>query len=112
MIVLQISFRYDMDAERFAQENGPEIAAVVADVDGLRWKLWLHDPDARECVGVYHFADRGAAQAYLDGPLMTGFRQAPGYHDITPRIYEVLEENSRITRAPGLAFASTGTADG
>ena len=82
------------------------MAAVVADVPGLRWKYWLHDRQARECVGVYHFADRDAVQAYLDGPLITGLRQAPGYHDITPRMYEVLEENSRVTRAPGLPVAA------
>ena len=106
MIVLQITFRYDMDEDRFHRENGPEMASVVADVPGLRWKLWLHDPGARACVGVYHFADRDSAQAYLDGPLISGFRQAPGYRDITPHTYEVLEENSRVTRAPGLSVAA------
>lgn len=99
MVILQISFRYDMPDEQFAAENGPEVAGIVAEVPGLQWKLWLHSPERRECVGVYSFADRASADAYVDGPMIAGFRSAPGYSDITPKLYEVIEENSAITRA-------------
>lgn len=99
--ILQVSFRYDVPPERFDAENGPDVARRVAEVPGLLWKLWLHDPDARECVGVYRFEDRAAADAYVAGPI-AHFRTVPGYTGITPRVFDVIEENSAITRAPGL----------
>lgn len=108
MTYLQVSFDYDVDPDRFAAENGPEVARKVAEVPGLVWKLWLHDAEARHCVGLYRFTDRPSAQAYVDGPI-AGFRTVPGYSNVTPRFFDAIEENSEITGAGALLRGMAAT---
>ena len=103
MSMLTVSFRYSVSQEQFGAENGPEVAHRIASTPGLAWKLWLHDPDAQECVGVYRFEDEASAAAYAEGAAVAHLRSAPGYHDVAVRRWSVLEEQSAITRAPGLA---------
>jgi len=100
--ILQVSFRYELAPDRFAEENGPEVAARVAQLPGLLWKLWLHDADRRECVGVYRWVTRELAEQYANGPIVAHLRAAEGYTDVRTQLFEVLEEQSRITSAPGL----------
>jgi hypothetical protein len=100
--MVTVSFRYDLEPERFDAENGPEIAQRVAGFPGLLWKIWLHSSEGRRCQGVYRFADEASARAYADGPVVSHLREAEGYRDVDAQVWGVLEENSRITRAPGL----------
>ena len=103
--MVTVSFRYDLPPERFDAENGPAIAERVASFPGLLWKLWLFSPEDRRCQGVYRFATEDAARAYADGPVVSHLREADGYGDVEVQVWSVLEENSRITRAPGLEEA-------
>jgi hypothetical protein len=102
MSMVTVSFRYTVPDEQFDSENGPHIAQRVADFPGLLWKIWLHDPLGRRCQGVYRFESEEAAESYINGPVVAHLREAGGYHDVTTVRWEVLAEQSVITRAPGL----------
>jgi len=103
--MVTVSFRFDLTPERFEAENGSEIAERVAGFPGLVWKLWLANPEEGRCQGVYRFESKEAARAYVDGPVVQHLRAAEGYNDVEAVIWDVLEEQSRITRAPGLGEA-------
>lgn len=105
-VFLEVCFDYSLRPAEFDEQNGPAVASMVAEVPGLEWKLWLHDEPNRHCVGVYRFVDAEHAQRYVGGNIAM-FRQAPGYSNIEPRLYEVIAENTRITRGgPLLAEVS------
>lgn len=100
-VFLEVHFDYALEPEEFDAQNGPDVAAMVAEVPGLEWKLWLHDAASKNCVGVYRFVDTEHAQRYVDGNIAM-FREAPGYSNIEPRLYDVIAENTRITRGGAL----------
>src|ERR1700755_3590003 len=54
-----------------------EAANKVASVDGLIWKIWLVEQDQREMGGMYLFASREAAMAYLNHPIIEALYSNP-----------------------------------
>ena len=74
------------------------VAGAIAAVPGLLWKLWILDEERRRGGGVYLFADRVAATAYLEGPIVTRLRENPGVAGVEVRLFDVLDGPSVITR--------------
>ena len=74
------------------------VAGAIAAVPGLLWKVWILDEERGRGGGIYLFADRGAATAYLEGPIVSRLRGNPAVADIEVRLFDVLEEPSVITR--------------
>jgi len=76
-----------------------EPARAIAAVPGLIWKVWLLDEPAAELGGVYLFASRQQAQAYLDGPLVAHVRQDPRVARVEHRLWDT-HALSALTGAP------------
>jgi hypothetical protein len=74
------------------------VASAIAAVPGLLWKVWIVDEERARGGGVYLFADRAAATAYLDGPIIAQLRGNPAVAGIEVRLFDVLEGPSAITR--------------
>ena len=80
-----------------------DYARALGGVPGLVAKTWLRDGAT---LGGFHlFADRRAADDYLDGALVAGLTANPAFGDFQIRHYGVLEDLSRLTRSPQLAAA-------
>ena len=47
-----------------------EAATVIASVEGLVWKIWILQQEELEMGGMYLFANREAAEAYLNHPVI------------------------------------------
>ena len=73
-------------------------ARAIAAAPGLLAKTWLRD--GATLGGFYLFADRAAADAYLDGPLVAALAAHPAFAQFHIRHYGVLEGPSRITGSP------------
>jgi hypothetical protein len=74
-------------------------ARAIAAVPGLIWKVWLLDEAASEFGGVYLFASRGEAQAYVDGPFLEHLRHDPRVVRVEHRFWDT-HALSALTRAP------------
>ena len=82
-------------------ENGFDaIAAQIAQVPGLRWKIWLVNEAESRGGGIYLFDDDESARAYLDGPIVAAMKSAPILSEVTVRTFSVLEEPTAVTRGP------------
>jgi hypothetical protein len=97
--ILQINFNFSIPADVLAQAFAP-LAQPIADTPGLRWKVWLWNPDEGESGGIYLFDDEAALQAYVAGPIIGGLKENPAVSDIDVKVYGVAEEYSLVTRAP------------
>lgn len=75
-------------------------AQPIADTPGLRWKVWLMNEAEREAGGIYSFDSEGAAQAYLNGPIVAALKASPGISNISAKLFDVLAEHTDITRGP------------
>ena len=102
MQMFVMDFEYEVSEEQFTKDNSPEMARHVSQVPGLMWKYWLHSSEGKECLGVYHFADRESAETYMTSDWVKQFGAMPGYTIRSMKLYELIKENSKICRAPGV----------
>lgn len=85
-----------------------DAAHHVANVDGLRWKIWLVNEAQREAGGIYLFESRTAAEAYANGPIIANLRSAPFQSGLTVKGFDFAEELTEVTRGPvGATVGST-----
>jgi hypothetical protein len=97
-ILLQIDFPFQgpWGAEMSAAMQG--LAESIAHEPGLLWKIWTENHETGEAGGIYLFADRPSADAYLakHTARLAGF----GIPQINAKRFEVNRELSAIDRAP------------
>ncbi len=98
--IVQINFHNDISEEELAQTSNPERAKMFWNVDGLRWKVWLRDAERRESGGIYLFATRAAAEAYVSGPIAAAIKTLPHTSAHSIKLFDVRDDVSAITGAP------------
>jgi Putative mono-oxygenase ydhR len=54
----------------------------------------------KESGGIYLFEDSESVQQYLDGEIIAGVKQHPALSNFSVKTFDIVEELSRITRAP------------
>jgi hypothetical protein len=77
-----------------------EVAQPIADVPGLRWKVWLMNEADHEAGGIYLFESEAAAHSYLAGPIVAALKSSPAVSHISAKLFDVLESHTAITRGP------------
>ena len=101
MYILQVNFAYrNMSPALQAANNTEDRAKPFLDVAGLLWKIWLNTGGGPKVGGLYCFASRADAEAYLAGPIVARIKSTPTIANLTTQIYEVTEGPSRVTSAP------------
>jgi hypothetical protein len=106
MIILQVNYCFkNMTRAQWETRYTDETAQKFLAVDGLLWKIWLDGPDEPRVGGIYLFATRAQAEAYLAGPIVARMRSNPDIENLETRIFNVRDRMSAITHAPvpGLA---------
>jgi len=77
-----------------------EAATAIASVEGLIWKLWVSQEDESEMGGIYLFANREAARAYLNHPVVQAICSNPAVVSSESQLWDVESSLSTLTRAP------------
>ena len=97
-ILLQVDFPYAGPWGEAMSEAMRGLAESIAQEAGLIWKIWTENPETGEAGGIYLFADRASADAYISkhAARLAAF----GVTGIRARAFDVNEELSRIDRAP------------
>ena len=74
--LLQINYRFSVSRAEF--ESGFDaIASEIAQVPGLRWKIWLLDEAESRGGGIYLFDNEESVRAYLEGPIVAAAEILP-----------------------------------
>ncbi|GIU95242.1 MAG: monooxygenase [Gaiellaceae bacterium] len=96
--LLQIDFPLSGPWGEEMAEAFADLARLIADTPGLRWKVWTENEATGESGGIYLFDDEASARAYLDEHTrrLEGF----GITGIRARIFDVNEPLTAITRGP------------
>lgn len=74
-----------------------EAAGIIASVEGLIWKIWLSQEDEFEMGGMYLFANRETAEAYLNHPVIQTVRSNPAVVSTESQLWEVESSLSALT---------------
>jgi hypothetical protein len=78
-----------------------EAANAIASVEGLIWKIWVSQEEEFEMGGIYLFANREAAEAYLNHhPAIQAVRSNPAVVSAEAQLWAVENSLSALTRAP------------
>jgi hypothetical protein len=77
-----------------------EAASIIASVEGLIWKIWIFQEEEFEMGGMYLFANRETAEAYLNHPVIQAVRSNPAVVSSQFQLWDVESSLSALTRAP------------
>jgi len=77
-----------------------EVATTIASVEGLIWKIWVFEEAESEMGGMYLFAKREAAEAYLKHPAIQAVCSNPAVVSTHSQLWEVESSLSALTRGP------------
>ena len=105
MPILQINFKLNAPAAEY-EKMCQSLAQPVADVSGLRWKVWLLNEREKEAGGIYLFDTEEALNDYVAGPIVTQVKSHPALQDVTAKKFNVMEEVTAITRGPVSTLAA------
>jgi len=94
--ILQINYKLNGSRTEYEQENLPD-AQPMADIPGLRWKVWIINEAQSEAGGIYLFDDDAAAKAFVDGPIIAEMKGDP---TLSIKAFDVIAELTTITRGP------------
>jgi len=77
-----------------------EAATIIAAAEGLIWKIWVLQEEEFEMGGIYLFANRESAEAYLNHPVIEAVCRNPAVISTQSQLWNVESSLSSITRAP------------
>jgi hypothetical protein len=97
--VLHLRFKLRVPPDVLLAESR-EAATVIASVEGLIWKIWILQQEELEVGGMYLFANRETAEAYLNGPVVQAVRSNPAVVSAETQLWDVESTLSALTRAP------------
>lgn len=98
--ILQINFKYnDVSPAEFEETVNP-MAESISEVDGLRWKIMMHNEETSEAGGVYLFENAASVDAFLSGPLVAQVTGNPALSDFSVKQFGIMEGFTTITRGP------------
>lgn len=109
MPILQMNFKLNVSTAEY-QSMCDSVAQAIADVPGLRWKVWILNEQEMEAGGIYLFADEESLNNYLSGPIVTQIKSVPQFRDVTLKRFDVMDELTALTRGPSLARAAAAAA--
>jgi len=97
--VLQLRFKLRVPPDVLLAHSR-EGASIIASVEGLIWKIWVLQQEELEMGGIYLFANREAAEAYLNHPVIQAVRNNPALVSTESKLWDVESSLSALTRAP------------
>jgi Putative mono-oxygenase ydhR len=97
--ILQINYKLNGPRAEYERENLP-YAQPIADLPGLRWKVWIINEAQSEAGGIYLFDTASAAQDFLDGPIIAEMKGDP---TLSIKAFDVIADLTATTRGPVLA---------
>jgi hypothetical protein len=97
--ILQVNLKFNIPKADLEAAWLP-VAQPIADVPGLRWKIWLMNEKEHCAGGIYLFESEAALQAYMAGPIVAAMMVSPVLSNIEAKVFDSLESHTAITRGP------------
>src|SRR5262245_10636096 len=97
--VLHLRFKLRVPPSALLAESR-QAAQMIASVEGLIWKIWVLQEETFGVGGMYLFANREAAEAYLNHPVVQAVCSNPAVVSTESQLWDVESGLSALTRAP------------
>lgn len=97
--LLQINFKFNVSGAEYRQ-MADQLAAPFAEVQGLRWKIWIINEAESEAGGFYLFEDEAVLKSFLEGPLAAQVSSHPALSELSVKPFDVLAGPTAAARGP------------
>lgn len=97
--VLQLNFKFNVSRAEY-EGMASSLAGKFAEVEGLRWKVWLMNESDSEAGGIYLFENESSLKEFLAGPLAAQVSSHPAFSDMSVKQFEVIADATATTRGP------------
>ena len=97
--ILQVNLKFSIPRVELEAAWLPA-AQPIADVPGLRWKIWLMNETEHTAGGIYLFESEATMKAYMAGPIVAAAMASPVLSNIEAKVFDMLESHTAITRGP------------
>ncbi|MDQ0879181.1 monooxygenase [Peribacillus sp. V2I11] len=96
--ILQVDFKMEGPFGQEMIKEFTDLAISINDEEGLIWKIWTGDSEAKEAGGIYLFETKESACKYLTmyAARLKGF----GIEKVNGKIFEVNEGLTSINHGP------------
>ncbi len=93
-IHLKVNTQPDADMQKRLQQ----LAESIAKEPGVLWKIWTYEDGTNHIGSTYLFKDIEHLQRYKEMHIKR--LNSLGITDITDHVFDIMEDLSRITKAP------------
>lgn len=100
--MLVTNYNYNVSLEEY-QMMTSQLGQAFAEVPGCIWKIWLLDDTKKEAGAVYLFEDELSLKTFKESPLVASVLSHPALSNFDLKERDILEDVSKITRAPLMA---------
>ena len=97
--ILQINLRFNVSAAELAKQF-ETAAGDIAEVPGLKWKIFGMDEQRGKAAGIYLFEDEGSLKSYLESPIIAVLKGKNSYSKIDIKYFDVVDKATAVTRGP------------
>jgi len=97
--ILEVHFDYEFTDEELAI-GAKEYAKLLQQVNGLVWKIFIINNEEKLTGGLYLFENEKVAMDYIEWPVFDQLKSMPGLNNFRTKFFNIMEEQSKITRAP------------
>jgi hypothetical protein len=98
--ILQINFNYETPFNHL--KDAPlarKVAQPIADIEGLKWKIWIYNAEEKSRGGIYLFEDEASVKAYMDSEVAK-MASSSQVSNLSVKVFDIMQERSEVTRAP------------
>ncbi|WP_260288856.1 monooxygenase [Peribacillus aracenensis] len=96
--ILQVDFKMEGPFGREMVKEFTDLAKSINDEEGLIWKIWTEDNEAKEAGGIYLFESKASASKYL--AMHTARLKGFGIEKVNGKIFKVNEGLTSINHGP------------
>jgi hypothetical protein len=96
--IWDLHMRYDGPVTQEFLEGTKQLAESIAQEPGILWKIWTQEEGTNHFGSTYLFRSLGDLKKYKEMHLKR--LEAFGITDIQDHVFDIMEDLSRINRAP------------
>lgn len=96
--IWDIHLKVDGPPDAEMKKNMKQLAESIAKEPGVLWKIWTYEEGTNHIGSTYLFADMEHLEKYREMHIKR--LHEIGITDITDHVFDIMEDLSKITKAP------------
>jgi hypothetical protein len=98
MLIQIINYSVEGISEQELNGLCDQLAPAIAAMPGLVSKTWLANSETNTYGGVYHWQDQTSIDNFMGSQLVADFVGHPNITNVTSQVFDVMAEQSVVTR--------------